>query len=107
MILLYEGAVKVLDFGIAKLATENQATRTGIVKGKLHYMPTEQLMSDGKLDRRADIFATGVMLWEALAERRMWQGHSENTVVRALVTGQLPKLQDVASGYPEFFLRYR
>ena len=103
VILLYEGAVKVLDFGIAKLATENQATRTGIVKGKLHYMPSEQLMSDGKLDRRADIFATGVMLWEALAERRMWQGHSENTIVRALVTGQLPKLKDVASGYPEYF----
>ena len=103
VILLYEGAVKVLDFGIAKLATENQATRTGVVKGKLHYMPSEQLMSDGNLDRRADIFATGVMLWEALAGRRMWQGHSENTIVRALVTGQLPKLKDVASGYPEFF----
>ena len=56
VILLYEGAVKVLDFGIAKLATEDQSTRTGIVKGKLHYMPAEQLLSDGAIDRRADIF---------------------------------------------------
>jgi hypothetical protein len=43
------------------------------------------------------------MLWEALAERRMWQGHTENTVIRALVTGELPSLRDVVPGYPEYF----
>ena len=103
VILLYEGAVKVLDFGIAKLATEDQSTRTGIVKGKLHYMPAEQLLSDGAIDRRADIFSAGVMLWEALAERRMWLGHTENTVMRSLISGKLPKLREVAPGFPSYF----
>ena len=103
VILLYEGAVKVLDFGIAKLSTESQTTRTGIVKGKLHYMPAEQLLSDGAIDRRADIFSAGVMLWEALAEHRMWLGHTENTVMRSLITGKLPHLQEAAPGYPSYF----
>jgi eukaryotic-like serine/threonine-protein kinase len=103
VILLYEGAVKVLDFGIAKLSTETQTTRTGIVKGKLHYMPAEQLLSDVAIDRRADIFSAGVMLWEALAGRRMWHGHTENTVMRSLITGKLPHLREVAPHYPDYF----
>ena len=103
VILLYEGAVKVLDFGIAKIATETQSTQTGVVKGKLHYMPAEQLLSDGAIDRRADLFSAGVMLWEALAGRRMWLGHSENTVMRSLVSGKLPTLKEVAPGYPDYF----
>ena len=103
VILLYEGAVKVLDFGIAKLATETQTTQTGVVKGKLHYMPAEQLLSDVSIDRRADIFSAGVMLWEALAGRRMWHGCAENTVMRALVTGNLPSLHELAPDYPNHF----
>jgi len=103
VILLYEGAVKVLDFGIAKIATEGDATRTGIVKGKLHYMPAEQLLSDQGIDRRADLFSAGIMLWEALAGRRMWLGHTEQTVMRSLLTGTLPNLRDVASAYPDHF----
>ncbi len=93
----------MLDFGIAKLATENQSTRTGIVKGKLHYMPAEQLLSDGAIDRRADIFSAGVMLWEALSERRMWHGHTDNTVMRSLIAGKLPNLREVAPGFPSYF----
>ena len=103
VILLHEGAVKVLDFGIAKLDTEAQTTRTGVVKGKLHYMPAEQLLSDCALDRRADLFSAGVMLWEALAGRRMWHGHTENTVMRLLVSGKLPSLRDFAPEYPDYF----
>jgi len=103
VILLYEGAVKVLDFGIAKLSTGAQETRTGVVKGKLHYMPAEQLMSDGAIDRRADLYAAGVMLWEALAGRRMWHGQSENTVMRALIAGKVPLLQEIAPDYPKYF----
>ncbi|MGC4069479.1 MAG: serine/threonine-protein kinase [Polyangiaceae bacterium] len=103
VVVLYEGAVKVLDFGIAKLANQESKTSTGIVKGKLHYMPAEQLMSDASLDRRADIFAAGIMLWEALAGRRMWKGMTENAVLQALVRGELPNLRNVAPDFPDYF----
>jgi len=103
VIVLFEGAVKVLDFGIAKLANEEQATRTGIIKGKLHYMPAEQLLGDTTIDRRADLFSAGVMIWEALAGRRMWSGHSENSILQALIHGTLPNLRDITPGFPEYF----
>ena len=66
----YEGQVKVLDFGIAKVAnraneTQGQ-TEVGVVKGKIRYMAPEQMAGE-TIDRRADVFAVGVMLWEALA----------------------------------------
>lgn len=103
VVVMYEGAVKVLDFGIAKLANQEQATATGIVKGKLHYMPAEQLLSDVTLDRRADIFSVGIMLWEALAGRRIWRGMAENDIFQALLRDQLPSLRAVAPDLPEFF----
>jgi serine/threonine-protein kinase len=102
VIVLYEGAVKVLDFGIAKLANDH-VTQTGVVKGKLHYMPVEQLLSDMAIDRRADLFSAGVMLWEALAWRRMWHGQTENSILQALVRGEIPNLRDAAPDLPEHF----
>ncbi len=64
----YAGAVKLLDFGLAKGATTAQVTRTGVNPGKLAYMAPEQL-SDGTLDRRADIHAAGILLWELATGR--------------------------------------
>jgi len=102
VMVLHDGPVKVLDFGIAKInATDNQVTRTGTIKGKLHYMPPEQLFGESGVDRRADIFAVGVMLWEAVADRRMWEGKSEVELLRSLATGALPKLRDYAPDVPD------
>ena len=65
----YDGQVKLLDFGIAKLDAGAAETKTGVIKGKLGYMPREQV--DGsELDIRADVFAIGVMIWEAAARQR-------------------------------------
>ncbi len=64
----YTGDVKVVDFGIAKAADSSTQTRVGTLKGKLTYMPPEQAMGE-KVDRRADIFAVGVLLWESSAGR--------------------------------------
>src|SRR3954451_21783110 len=63
----YDGQVKLVDFGIAKVATAaaEEQTRPGVVKGRVSYMAPEQLRG-GALDRRADLFSVGVMLWEAL-----------------------------------------
>jgi len=60
----YEGQVKVVDFGIAKAMNSSSETKTGVLKGKVAYMAPEQARGE-KVDRRADVFSVGVMLWEA------------------------------------------
>lgn len=102
IMVLHEGGVKVLDFGIAKVgAPTDHSTRTGIIKGKIQYMPPEQLLGRTALDRRADIFAVGVMLWEAAARRRLWQGSSEIELVRSLAAGAVPTLREHAPHVPD------
>jgi serine/threonine-protein kinase len=99
VIVMHEGAVKVLDFGIAKLqgAQNSDVTRAGIIKGKLSYMPPEQLVGDISIDRRADVFAVGVMLWEAFARRRLWQGWDQQSMMKALVSGTMPPIREACS----------
>jgi serine/threonine-protein kinase len=80
----YEWQVKVVDFGIAKAAGRGAETRHGVIKGKLRYMAPEQAL--GKpVDRRADIFAVGVLLWEAATGERRWKSQSDAEIVKALV----------------------
>lgn len=106
IMVLHDGPVKVLDFGIAKIsATDVQATRSGIIKGRIQYMPPEQIMGASSIDRRADLFALGVILWEAVAGRRMWEGKSEVELFRSLATGVLPNLRVAAPSAPESILR--
>jgi tetratricopeptide (TPR) repeat protein len=72
----YEGEVKLVDFGIAKAASSSSETRTGILKGKLSYMAPEQAC--GKpVDRRADIFALGVVLYEMLTGVKLFKGDND------------------------------
>src|SRR5690606_27798347 len=80
----FDGQVKMLDFGIAKLSGSHVETATGVIKGKLRYMPPEQITGEG-IDRRADIFAIGVMLWEAATGTKMWQGMSEATIMNHIL----------------------
>jgi serine/threonine-protein kinase len=95
----YDGHVKVVDFGIAKAAGAAAQTQQGAIKGKLAYMPPEQ--ATGKqVDRRADIFAVGVMLWEALAGQRMWAAIPESGILFRLSTHDLPPLEDAAPDAP-------
>jgi serine/threonine protein kinase len=68
-----DGYVKLIDFGVAKARTRLTETRTGSVKGKLKYMAPEQL-SPGMIDRRADTYSLGIVLWELLARRRRFSG---------------------------------
>jgi|GEM_PF-863790 len=97
VLVMHEGATKVLDFGIAKVRgpDDADATRAGIIKGKLSYMPPEQLLGDTSIDRRADIFPVGVMLWEAFAQRRMWDGWEPQNMTRALMSGSIPSIREV------------
>jgi eukaryotic-like serine/threonine-protein kinase len=85
----YEGQVKVVDFGIAKAQGRMVETNTGVVKGKLAYMAPEQAATC-PVDRRADLFSVGVMLWEAATGVRMWKGLTEIPLLRKLVAGEIP-----------------
>jgi serine/threonine-protein kinase len=85
----YEGIVKVVDFGIAKAAGRTTDTRTGVVKGKMTYMPPEQALGL-EVDRRADLFSVGVMLWEAAAGQRMWKGLDDVVILGRLINGDVP-----------------
>jgi serine/threonine protein kinase len=101
VMLTYGGQVKLLDFGIAKLANGPEDTRTGVVKGKVGYMPPEQLEAL-ELDRRADIFAVGVILWELTSRARLWGNRSDVEIIRCLVCDEIPKLpQRIADAEPE------
>ena len=92
---LYSGRIKLLDFGVPKAAIGSFDTHTGLVKGKVAYMAPEQAMSL-EVDHRVDIYACGVMLWEALAARRLWHQTDDATIIRRLIAGDLPKLAELA-----------
>ncbi|MBI5535380.1 MAG: serine/threonine protein kinase [Deltaproteobacteria bacterium] len=96
----YTGEVKIVDFGIAKALDSTAETRAGVLKGKLAYMSPEQARSE-PVDRRADIFSAGVMIWEAVAGRRMWQSMEGVTIIQQLITGDLPLIDQVAPKSPE------
>jgi eukaryotic-like serine/threonine-protein kinase len=85
----YQGVTKVVDFGIAKALGRASETRHGVVKGKAPYMAPEQTLG-AEIDRRVDVYAIGVMVYEAAVRRRMWQGVSEMDIVSSLVAGRIP-----------------
>jgi serine/threonine-protein kinase len=85
----YGGAVKVLDFGIAKAAGRITQTEAGQIKGKLEYMAPEQVKSK-PIDRRVDVFALGVVLFELLTGRRLFKRESPAGTVRAICDEPIP-----------------
>ena len=95
----YEGVVKVLDFGIAKLSGTTVETEAGVIKGKLRYMPPEQIGGED-VDRRADVFAVGVMLWEALSGTKLWKGLSDATIMNRVLAGEIPQPHNESQAIP-------
>jgi serine/threonine protein kinase len=96
-----DGAVRVLDFGIARAAMRAENTREGMVKGKIAYMAPEQL-GGGLLDRRADVFAAAVVLWEMIAGRRLFvQDDGGQVLVEKLLRGPLEPPSLHARGVPK------
>ena len=84
-----DGVARVLDFGVAKAAGRAQVTREGQIKGKLAYMAPEQIRGQG--DRRADVFAAAVVLWEALSGRRLHDGARDVEIVTRVVKGNFKR----------------
>ncbi|MBI3183647.1 MAG: tetratricopeptide repeat protein [Myxococcales bacterium] len=81
VLLGFDGSVKLIDFGVAKAANKTSVTATGVLKGKFPYMSPEQ--AEGKrIDRRADVFAMGIVLWEMLAGRSLFRGKSDAATLK-------------------------
>ncbi len=95
----YDGSVRVLDFGIASATDRLHTTRSGAVKGRLAYMAPEQVRGT-PVDRRADVWSLGVVLWEALARKLLFQGSNEAETVMAVTRDPLPSLSDLEHGVP-------
>jgi serine/threonine protein kinase len=83
------GVAKVLDFGIAKASTQDEATRTGMLKGKLAYMSPEQFY-DAPIDRRSDVWAMGVVVWEMVTGRRLFKGANDAQTYRNIMGAEVP-----------------
>jgi serine/threonine protein kinase len=99
--LTYDGQVKLLDFGIAKAANAMHLTKVGVIKGKAEYIAPEQIRGE-QVDRRADVFALGVMLWEALIGKRFAGGpeQAEITKMHNRLTGGEPRVSQLRSDLP-------
>lgn len=90
----YDGAIKLVDFGIAKAAFRSTETRAGTMKGKARYMPPEQIVGKA-VDRRADIYSAGVILWELLAQRKLVSGANMVEQLVAAVKATPPRLSTI------------
>lgn len=84
LLLTRQGSVKVVDFGIAKAAGQSHRTESGVVKGKLAYMPPEQVRARG-LDRRADVYALGVVLYELLTSHKPYRPMEDAALMHAIL----------------------
>ena len=99
--LTFDGGVKLIDFGVAKSKDRRGAavTRVGVVKGSVPYMSPDHV--DGTtIDRRADVFAAGVILRELLTGERLWGDADDLTILRALISRDLPAFPDSAAAPP-------
>lgn len=99
LFITYDGQVKLLDFGLAKMSCVEQQTRVGVIKGKIAYLAPEQA-TNGPIDRRTDIFAVGVMLWEALAGRRFSTGDLDVATIHKRISGAEPRIRTVIPEAP-------
>lgn len=93
------GAVKILDFGIARAAERLTRTRTGVVKGKLAYMAPEQALA-ANVTPRTDIFSLGVVLWEMLAMQRLFKAKDDAAILELVIRAEIPSLRGINNVVP-------
>jgi serine/threonine-protein kinase len=86
----FDGRVKVLDFGVAKMRNARTVTLPGIVKGKPLYMSPEQATAE-RIDRRSDLFSVGLILYEALTGKRAFDQHDDTKTMESIVNDPLER----------------
>jgi len=95
-----DGAVRILDFGIAKAVGRLQTTREGEIKGKYAYMAPEQLRGH-EIDARVDLYAAGVVLWEMLAGRKLFAGDSPNQIMMRVLEQKVEAIGSLRNDIPQ------
>src|SRR5688572_27264943 len=95
----YEGEVKIIDFGIAKAANRTQKTQAGILKGKFGYMSPEQVRGL-PIDRRSDVFAVGVLLYEMLTGEKLFVGESDFSTLEKVRNADVPAIRQFNPNVP-------
>lgn len=95
----YDGAVKLLDFGIAKASARSVETQSGIIKGKFAYMSPEQCRGR-EVDRRSDVFSLGIILYEITTQHRCFRADSDFDTMHRIVTGDVVRPSRLVTGYP-------
>ncbi len=95
----YDGAVKLLDFGIAKAAARSVETQSGIIKGKFAYMAPEQCRGRD-VDRRSDVFSLGIILYEVSTQHRCFRADNDFDTMHRIVTGDIVRPTRLIHGYP-------
>ncbi len=96
----FEGAVKLLDFGIAKASFQHTRTQDGQVKGKFAYMSPQQCLGE-PMDGRADVFALGVVLYESLTGRPLYHRKTQYETMRAVIEEEVPSIRTHRPELPE------
>jgi serine/threonine-protein kinase len=99
LFITYDGTVKVVDFGIAKVAGRLSSTRAGTLKGKLAYMSPEQVRG-AEIDRRTDIFALGVVLWELTTGQRLFRTESDLETLEKVQNCVVPRPSSLMRDFP-------
>src|SRR6188508_1788051 len=99
VLISFEGAVKMIDFGVARAFGRVAHTSPGGLKGKIDYMSPEQASAE-EVDHRADVFALGVVLWEALTGRRLFRRETELATMRAIVDDPIPHPSEIVPTLP-------
>jgi eukaryotic-like serine/threonine-protein kinase len=89
----YDGQVKLVDFGIAKAALSRTQTEVGVLKGKVAYMAPEQALGT-TIDRRADLFAMGIVFWELLTGQRLMAAESAAVTFHRLLNRPVPRVSE-------------
>ncbi len=95
IVVLYNGQVKLVDFGVAKARTQKQE----LVQGKFGYMAPEKL-DDGEIDRRSDIWSLGVVAWEALTLQRLFKAKTDEDTVKLVLELEIPPPSTVNKDLP-------
>jgi serine/threonine-protein kinase len=100
ILLSFEGAVKLIDFGIAKAAQRHTETQGGVRKGKVAYMSPEHVRGE-PLDGRADLFSLGVVLYELCLGRKPFEGEPGAELALRIAEEPHPPARDLDPGFPE------
>ncbi|MEM6954890.1 MAG: serine/threonine-protein kinase [Myxococcota bacterium] len=99
ILVTYDGAVKIIDFGVAKAAQRVHETKVAKIKGKFAYVAPEQLRNE-PLDRRTDVWGLGVCLWESLVLRRLFRRDTEASTLTAVLFDEIERPSDVRPWIP-------